>query len=33
MLIENEDPKIILEAGEEIRHVHISEHEGRGFPV
>jgi D-psicose/D-tagatose/L-ribulose 3-epimerase len=33
MLVENEDSKIILEAGEQIRHVHISEPERRGFPV
>ena len=33
MMIENEDTKIILEAGEEIRHVHISEPDKRGFPV
>ena len=33
MLVESEDSKIILEAGEQIRHVHISEPEKRGFPV
>ena len=33
MMVENEDPKVILEAGEQIRHVHISEPEKRGFPV
>ncbi len=33
IMVENEDSKIILEAGEQIRHVHISEPEKRGFPV
>ena len=33
MVVENEDSKIILEAGEQIRHAHISEPEKRGFPV
>ena len=33
MMIENEDTTVILEAGEEIRHVHIAEPEKRGFPV
>ena len=33
MMIENEDTTVILEAGEEIRHVHISEPGKRGFPV
>jgi sugar phosphate isomerase/epimerase len=33
MIMENEDPDIIFEAGKEIRHVHISEPEKRAFPL
>lgn len=32
MSIENEDPKIIVEAGDNIRHVHLAKVEGRVFP-